>query len=147
MSNLKFFDLDETATSRDLDNASETYARLIMSLILSAQSVKCGHVMSCVHRFLQVSKTCQEDAPGQEWWHRGSKAKAFGLGGCRRIRRFDHFVSCLLLSALRPPPYHFDEMLAVPWSRFQAMKERYEALKKKLAEDKAQSCQIQRDLQ
>ena len=34
---------------------------------------------------------------------------------------------------------YVDEMLAVPWSRFQAMKERYEVLKKKLAEDRQSS--------
>ena len=74
------------------------------------------------------------------------QSKGVRIGRMSEDSTIRSFCIILLLSALRPPPYHFDEMLAVPWSRFQAMKERYEALKKKLAEDKAQNCQIQRDL-
>ena len=60
MSNMKFFDLDENATMRDLDNAPETYHKQTIQLLQ-------------LRRFLasvfQVSKTSQEDAPRQEWWH------------------------------------------------------------------------------
>ena len=61
-------------------------------------SVQCGHVMWKFTGFFQVSKTCQEDAPGQEWWHWGSKAKALGLGRMSEDSTIQSF--CIIL-------YHF----------------------------------------
>ena len=58
MSHMKFFDLDETATMRDLDNAPETYHKQTI------QSLQLRRLLVSVSRYRKLAKKMHPDKNG-----------------------------------------------------------------------------------
>ena len=58
MSNMKFFDLDENATMRDLDNAPETYHKQTIQLL------QLRRFLASVSRYRKLAKKMHPDKNG-----------------------------------------------------------------------------------